>query len=117
MEAAAALGAIGDVAAEPTLIELLSHASKEIRLAAAASLSVMGVSGLIGQFFFGWVSDRVGDPKRAAVLGYLVIDNPNWKAKSPAIISTRQAKGQAMVNLINIEQNEKIQDVLVNGQI
>ncbi|HSV92305.1 MAG TPA: MFS transporter [Desulfobacterales bacterium] len=43
------------------------------RLAAAASLSVMGVSGLIGQFFFGWVSDRVGDPKRAAVLGYLVM--------------------------------------------
>lgn len=26
-------------------------------------------------------------------LGYLVIDNPDWKAKSPAIISTRQAKG------------------------
>jgi MFS family permease len=43
------------------------------RLAAAASLSVMGVSGLIGQFFFGWVSDRVGDPKYSAVLGYLVM--------------------------------------------
>ena len=43
------------------------------RLAAAASLSVMGVSGLVGQFFFGWVSDRIGDPKYAAMLGYLVM--------------------------------------------
>jgi MFS family permease len=43
------------------------------RFAAAASLSVMGVSGLIGQFFFGWVSDRIGDPKYSAVLGYLVM--------------------------------------------
>jgi MFS family permease len=33
----------------------------------------MGVSGLIGQFFFGWVSDRIGDPKYSAVLGYLVM--------------------------------------------
>jgi MFS family permease len=43
------------------------------RLAAAGSLSVMGVTGLIGQFFFGWVSDRIGDPKYSAVLGYLVM--------------------------------------------
>jgi MFS family permease len=43
------------------------------RLAAAGSLSVMGVSGLVGQFFFGWISDRIGDPKRSAVLGYLVM--------------------------------------------
>ncbi len=42
-------------------------------LAAAASLSIMGVSGLVGQFFFGWVSDRIGDPKRSAILGYLVM--------------------------------------------
>ena len=27
------------------------------------------------------------------VLGFLVIENPDWKASSPAIISTRQAKG------------------------
>jgi MFS family permease len=33
----------------------------------------MGVAGLIGQFFFGWVSDRIGDPKYAASLGYAVM--------------------------------------------
>ncbi len=42
-------------------------------IAAAASLAVMGVAGLIGQFFFGWVSDRIGDPKYAASLGYAVM--------------------------------------------
>ena len=40
-------------------------------MAAAASLAAMGVAGLLGQFFFGWLSDRIGDPKHAASLGYL----------------------------------------------
>ncbi len=42
-------------------------------LAAAASLAVMGFAGLLGQFFFGWLSDRIGDPKHAAVLGYTIM--------------------------------------------
>ena len=31
----------------------------------------MGFAGLLGQFFFGWISDRIGDPKYSAALGYL----------------------------------------------
>jgi len=41
------------------------------QIAAAASLGAMGFAGLLGQFFFGWISDRVGDPKYSAALGYL----------------------------------------------
>jgi MFS family permease len=41
------------------------------QMAAAASLGAMGFAGLIGQFFFGWISDRIGDPKYSAALGYL----------------------------------------------
>jgi MFS family permease len=40
------------------------------RIAAAASLGAMGLAGLLGQFFFGWISDRMGDPKYSAALGY-----------------------------------------------
>lgn len=40
------------------------------RMAAAASLGAMGFAGLLGQFFFGWISDRMGDPKYSAALGY-----------------------------------------------
>lgn len=42
-------------------------------IAAAASLAAMGFAGLIGQFFFGWACDRIGDPKYAASLGYAVM--------------------------------------------
>jgi MFS family permease len=41
------------------------------KIAAAASLSAMGFAGLLGQFLFGWISDRIGDPKYSAALGYL----------------------------------------------
>jgi MFS family permease len=41
------------------------------QITAAASLGAMGFTGLIGQFFFGWISDRIGDPKYSAALGYL----------------------------------------------
>jgi len=40
------------------------------RIAAATSLGAIGLAGLLGQFFFGWVSDRIGDPKYSAALGY-----------------------------------------------
>jgi MFS family permease len=42
-------------------------------MAAAASLAALGFAGLLGQFFFGWLSDRIGDPKHSALLGYLVM--------------------------------------------
>jgi MFS family permease len=40
------------------------------KVAAATSLGTMGFAGLLGQFFFGWISDRIGDPKYSAALGY-----------------------------------------------
>ena len=36
---------------------------------AAASLGVLGLAGFAGQFFFGWLSDRLRDPKYASFLG------------------------------------------------
>ncbi len=39
-------------------------------MAAAASLGTLGFAGLLGQFFFGWISDRMGDPKYSAAVGY-----------------------------------------------
>jgi MFS family permease len=42
-------------------------------LSAAASLGAVGFAGLGGQFFFGWVSDRMPDPKYSAALGYAVM--------------------------------------------
>ena len=41
------------------------------KIAAAGSLGAIGFSGLMGQFFFGWISDRMSDPKYSAALGYL----------------------------------------------
>jgi len=40
------------------------------KIAAATSLGAIGFAGLMGQFFFGWVSDRISDPKYSAALGY-----------------------------------------------
>jgi MFS family permease len=42
-------------------------------MTAAASLGAVGLAGLAGQFFFGWVSDRLPDPKYSAALGYGVM--------------------------------------------
>ncbi len=43
------------------------------KIAAAASLGAIGFAGLAGQFFFGWVSDRIADPKYSAAMGYAVM--------------------------------------------
>jgi MFS family permease len=43
------------------------------KIAAASSLGAIGFAGLAGQFFFGWMSDRVKDPKYSAVLGYSIM--------------------------------------------
>jgi sugar phosphate permease len=42
-------------------------------LAAASSLGVLGFGGFCGQFFFGWLSDRVKDVKYSAVLGMIIM--------------------------------------------
>jgi MFS family permease len=43
------------------------------RIAAASSLGAIALAGFCGQFFFGWLSDRLPDPKHSAMLGYLVM--------------------------------------------
>jgi MFS family permease len=41
------------------------------RVLAASSLAALGLAGFSGQFFFGWLSDRIRDPKYASFLGML----------------------------------------------
>jgi len=43
------------------------------RIAAASSLGTIGVASIFGRFFFGWISDHIGDPKYSAFLGFLVM--------------------------------------------
>jgi MFS family permease len=42
-------------------------------IAAATSLAVISVTGFLGQFFFGWLSDRLRDPKYAYFLGIIFL--------------------------------------------
>lgn len=41
------------------------------RIAAASSVGVVSMAGFAGQFFFGWLSDRIADPKHSAFLGFV----------------------------------------------
>ena len=43
------------------------------KVAAAASLGTMAMSGFCGQFFFGWLSDRVKDVKYSALIGIIAM--------------------------------------------
>ncbi|HOD36889.1 MAG TPA: MFS transporter [Syntrophales bacterium] len=43
------------------------------RIAAASSLGAVSAFGILGQFSFGWLSDRMQDPKYAASIGYAVM--------------------------------------------
>jgi MFS family permease len=42
-------------------------------MAAAASLAAVSMTGFCGQFFFGWLSDRLKDPKYASFLGTIFL--------------------------------------------
>lgn len=42
-------------------------------IAAATSLAVISMTGFFGQFFFGWLSDKVRDPKYAYFLGTFIL--------------------------------------------
>ena len=41
------------------------------KMAAAASLAAISFTGFIGQFLFGWITDRIKDPKYVSFLGIL----------------------------------------------
>jgi MFS family permease len=41
------------------------------KMAAAASLAAISFTGFIGQFLFGWITDRIEDPKYVSFLGIL----------------------------------------------
>jgi MFS family permease len=43
------------------------------KVAAASSLGAIGLAGFCGQFFFGWLSDRIRDAKYASCLGLAVM--------------------------------------------
>jgi sugar phosphate permease len=43
------------------------------QMAAAASLAAVSITGFVGQFFFGWLSDRLKDPKYASFLGTIFL--------------------------------------------
>lgn len=42
-------------------------------MAAAASIGLIGVTGTLGRFFFGWLADRVRDAKYASSLGLIAM--------------------------------------------
>jgi len=43
------------------------------KITAASSLGAIGIAGLCGRFFFGWLSDRIGNARIAAFVGILII--------------------------------------------
>lgn len=43
------------------------------KVEAAAAMGVIGLTGGLGKFFFGWFSDRIHDAKYSAALGYFVM--------------------------------------------
>ena len=43
------------------------------KLAAASSIGLIGVTGTLGRFFFGWLADRVRDAKYASSLGLIAM--------------------------------------------
>lgn len=54
-------------------------------MAAASSLAAISVTGFAGQFFFGWITDRVRDPKHTYIIGIAILLIGTillWQAKS-----------------------------------
>jgi MFS family permease len=43
------------------------------KVAAASSLGIIGMTSILGRFFFGWLSDRISDAKYASALGFLLM--------------------------------------------
>jgi OFA family oxalate/formate antiporter-like MFS transporter len=43
------------------------------KVEAAAALGITGLTGSLGKFFFGWISDRIPDAKYSAALGFFLM--------------------------------------------
>lgn len=58
-----------------SLIHQVAYAQdlKIDKVTAASSLGVIGIASMGGRFFFGWLSDRLGDAKWAGALGFFVM--------------------------------------------
>lgn len=58
-----------------TLVHQIAYAvnNRIDKVEAAAALGIVGLSGSLGRFFFGWLSDRVPDAKYAAALGFFLM--------------------------------------------
>jgi len=56
-------------------VHLVAHATNcnIEKIAAASSLGIIGVASIFGRFFHGFVSDRLRDPKYAAVIGFSIM--------------------------------------------
>ena len=59
------------------------------KVEAAAALGITGLTGSLGKFFFGWLSDRIHDAKYSAALGFFVMSVGMfflYKAKTVAML-------------------------------
>ena len=53
-------------------MQAVSQASFEAaRGAVMLAIGLIGITGSVGKFFFGWLSDRIKDAKYSAALGFL----------------------------------------------
>jgi MFS family permease len=57
------------------MVHLIAYALDQRidKVAAASSLGIIGMASIPGRFFFGWLSDRIGDAKYASALGFLLM--------------------------------------------
>jgi sugar phosphate permease len=57
------------------MVHQVAHAlDRQIdKVAAAASLGIIGMASIFGRFFFGWLCDRIRDAKYASALGFFLM--------------------------------------------
>jgi sugar phosphate permease len=58
-----------------TFVHQVAHAEEHgiDPVAAASSMGIISVASIAGRFFYGWLSDRIGDAKFSACLGFIFI--------------------------------------------
>ncbi|MDD5100549.1 MAG: MFS transporter [Syntrophales bacterium] len=57
------------------MVHLIAYALDQRidKVAAASSLGIIGMASILGRFFFGWLSDHIGDAKYASALGFFLM--------------------------------------------